>query len=86
MSIFSREIEYAGVFEEILKIPDWTSPGLPEFKFYMEQHIALDSCDGGHKDLTSEFIVDERVRSFYEARLNSYKAIPKLFEENSRVA
>lgn len=77
MTIFSREEELSEIFERILKAKDWSAPGLPAFKFYLEQHIALDAGEGGHAELTKEFPVNDSVKPFYEARLEMYKkAIP----------
>lgn len=80
MSVFSREAELSGVFRQILQAPDWTAPGLPAFQFYLEQHILFDAAEGGHHDLTRQFPVDDRLVPFYTARLNTYRAIPRLFE------
>lgn len=85
MSIFSREEELSGIFERILKAKDWSTSELTAFRHYLEQHIAFDSNKGGHHDLTKEFPIDDSVKPFYEARLNMYRAIPKLFEAKSEM-
>jgi hypothetical protein len=79
MSVFSREEELSGIFREILQAPDWSTPGLDAFHFYLSQHILFDSTDGGHHDLTRDFEVDDRLVPFYTARLATYRSIPKLF-------
>jgi hypothetical protein len=81
MTIFSREEELSGIFQRILKAKDWAALGLPAFKYYLESHIALDSQEGGHAELTKEFHLDESLKPFYEARLEMYKAIPALFKD-----
>ncbi|MDO8594336.1 MAG: DUF3050 domain-containing protein [bacterium] len=81
MTIFSREEELSGIFKRILEAKDWSEEGLPAFRYYLAEHIALDAGEGGHAELTKEFPIDDRVKSFYEARLEMYKAVPKLFEE-----
>lgn len=80
MSVFSREEELSSIFERVLKAKDWSAPGLDAFRYYLETHIKLDSSKGGHHDLLSHFQIDDSVRPFYEARLEMYKAIPKLFQ------
>lgn len=79
MTIFSREEELSGIFKRILEAEDWSDEGLAAFKYYLAKHIALDSEEGGHAELTREFPIDDSVKSFYQARLDMYKAIPKLF-------
>lgn len=81
MSIVSREQELPGIFQRILTAPKWKAPGLPEFEYYLKTHIALDSAEGGHADMLKGFVVDDRVTPFYEARLDMYRALPKLFEK-----
>lgn len=83
MTIFSREEELSGIFKRILEAKDWTAEGLPAFRYYLTRHIALDSGDGGHADLTKEFPIDDSIKSFYEARLEMYRAISKLFEKKN---
>lgn len=80
MSIFSREKELSGIFAEILKAKDWSLNGLSAFKYYLKTHIELDSCEGGHADMLSEFEIDNRVEEFYQARLNLYRCIETLFK------
>lgn len=80
MSIVSREKELSGIFAEILKAKDWSAEGLGAFRYYLERHIALDSEEGGHADLLSGFEVNDVVAEFYQARLDLYRCIPKLFE------
>lgn len=79
MSVFSREEELSDIFKVIIEAPDWSAPGLDAFRFYLEQHILFDSREGGHHDLTKDFAVDDQLVPFYEARLNTYRSIPKLF-------
>ena len=80
MSIVSREQELPGIFTSILKAKGWDEyPELQAFRYYLEQHIALDSGEGGHADLLSGFEVDDTVADFYEARLDMYRVIPALF-------
>lgn len=81
MSIFSREEELPGIFERILRAKDWSAPGLAPFRYYLTEHIKLDSTEGGHADLTKSFPINDNIRTFYEARLEMYRAIPKLFEK-----
>jgi hypothetical protein len=80
MSIVSRENELSGIFAEVLKAKDWSAEGLGAFRYYLERHIALDSAEGGHADLLSGFVVNDDVAEFYQARLDLYRCIPKLFE------
>jgi hypothetical protein len=81
MTVFSRELELAGIFERILEAPDWSAPGLYAFRHYLSRHIVFDSSVGGHHELTSDFPVDDRVKPFYQARLDSFRLIPILFEK-----
>jgi hypothetical protein len=78
MTVFSREEELAGIFARILDAKDWTAPGLYAFNHYLSTHIVLDSSEGGHHELTSDFEVDDRVSPFYEARLESFRLVPSL--------
>lgn len=78
MTVFSREEELAGIFARFLDAKDWSAPGLYAFKHYLTTHIVLDSSEGGHHDLISDFPVDDSVRPFYAARLNSFKLVPTL--------
>lgn len=80
MSVFSREQELPSIFAEILKARDWEAPGLEAFRFYLQEHIELDTSEGGHGELTEEMPIDDSVKPFYEARLQMYNAIPKLFD------
>lgn len=82
MTVFSREEELPGIFERILQAPDWSADGLAAFQYYLKRHIALDSQEGGHADLTKEFPVNDSVKPFYETRLNLYRPIAKLFKAN----
>ncbi len=79
MSIVSREYELSRIFARILKAKDWSLPGLQAFRYFLEEHIKLDSEEGGHADLLQGFKVDDRVTAFYEARLDLYRVIPTLF-------
>lgn len=79
MSIVSREHELPGIFREILKARNWSTPSLAAFRYYLEQHIYLDSKEGGHADLLSGYQVTDEVASFYRVRLEMYLCIPSLF-------
>ena len=83
MSIVSRERELSGIFERILEAPDWSLPGLAAFRYYLEEHIKLDSNEGGHADLLAGCEVDERVVEFYERRLDLYRCMPTLFTKRA---
>ena len=78
MSIFSREEELSGIFKKVLQAKDWSAPGLSAFKFFLERHIALDSEEGGHHDLTKKFPINNQASRFYQYRLKLYEGIPKL--------
>jgi len=80
MSIVSREQELPEIFKEILSAKSWDAEGLPEYKYYMDEHIELDSGEEGHAEKLKEFVIDESVAEFYAIRLEMYKSIPKLFE------
>ena len=82
MSIVSRERELPGIFARILTAPQWGEVGLPEYKYYLERHIALDSAEGGHADMLANMLVDDSVADFYQARLNMYRCLPVLFITN----
>ena len=84
MSIVSREQELPGIFTRILTAPRWQAPGLPEFKYYLQRHIALDSAEGGHADMLRGMPVDDRLIDFYRARLDMYRSIPALFSGEIR--
>lgn len=81
MSIFSREQELPGIFDRILDNSGLaTTPALQAFEYYLREHIALDSTDGGHGDLTRSLPINpEEVLAFWQARLQLYRAIPELF-------
>lgn len=79
MSIVSREKELPGIFARILTAKNWKAKGLPEYRYYLERHIVLDSAVGGHADMLSNMPIDDRVADFYRARLNMYRCLPKLF-------
>ncbi len=79
MSIVSRETELPGIFTKILTANNWRAKGLPEFRYYLERHVALDSAEGGHADMLRSMKVDDRVVDFYRARLDMYRILPKLF-------
>ncbi len=83
MSVFSREKELPGIFERVLTAKNWNEKGLAAFRYYLEQHIALDSGVDGHAELTQDFLVDDSVEDFYKARLNLYRAIPTLFKDEA---
>ena len=78
MSIFSREQELPSVFDRILQAPNWRTPALEAFKYYLERHIAIDSQDGGHADLVRNMPITETVSPFYRARLGMYNAVQSL--------
>ena len=78
MTVFSREEELSGIFARFLDAKDWSGPGLYAFKHYLSTHIVLDSSEGGHHDLTSDFPVDNRVEPFYKARFETFRLIPSL--------
>ncbi len=80
MSIVSRERELPGIFEQVLKATDWSTPALRAFRHYLVEHIRLDSMEGGHADLLSNFQVTNSVSSFYQARLEIYRCIPTLWK------
>lgn len=74
MTVFSREHELPGIFEEILKAHDWRVYGLSFYEYYLRRHIELDSGDEGHGQLTEGFDLNERVLDkFYSARLAMYQ-------------
>ena len=79
MSIVSRENELPGIFTRVLTAKKWKAEGLPEFKYYIKRHIFLDSHEGGHADMLSNFKIDDNVANFYKIRLEMYRSIPKLF-------
>lgn len=80
MTVFSREDELSGIFARILTAPDWAGAGVYAFQHYLSRHIVFDTGDGGHHDLTRDFPVDERVSPFYEARLETFRLIPSLWQ------
>jgi hypothetical protein len=86
MTVFSREEELAGIFARFLDAKDWSAPGVYAFKHYLSTHIVLDSSDGGHHDLVSDFVVDDAVSPFYEARFESFRLIPTLVESGAYAA
>lgn len=81
MSIFSREQELPGIFDRIVNNPNLAAtPALQAFGYYLRAHIALDSSEGGHGQLTQSMPIDpESVLAFWRARLDLYRAIPDLF-------
>lgn len=81
MTVFSREEELAGIFARFLDADGWDAEGLYAFKHYLTTHIVLDSSEGGHHDLISDFPVDDRVLPFYQARLETFKLLPTLAAE-----
>lgn len=83
MSIVSRERELPRIFAQILEAPDWSAPGLKEFRHYLKRHIALDSGIGGHSELLDDFKVTDEVVPFYEARLKLYRCLPNLFTKTA---
>ena len=81
MSIVSRENELPGIFTKILTAKKWKVAGLPEFKYYLERHIFLDSHKGGHADMLRKFNINNEVGQFYKIRLEMYRGIPNLFSQ-----
>ncbi len=79
MSVFSRENELPKIFELILEARDWSKPILTAYKHYLTEHIRLDTMEGGHAELLSDFIVTNDVKVFYKIRLDMYRCVPKLF-------
>lgn len=77
-SIFSREAELPHIFRHILQAPNWQGPGLPAYRYYLEQHIQLDTAPGGHHDLTKNLPMACDLVPFYRARLSMYLSIPTL--------
>jgi hypothetical protein len=75
MTVFSREYELSGIFNEILKAKNWDTPALQAFNYYLRTHIHLDTDDGGHYQLTAHRNVDEQVEPFYKARLRMYSCL-----------
>lgn len=76
MTIFSREQELPDIFHKIVDAHDWDALGLGFFKYYLDRHIAIDSADGGHGDLTKDFEMDEDILlKFYQIRLNLYRSL-----------
>ncbi len=76
MSVVSRERELPAIFALILEAKGWDElPQLQAFRYYLEQHIALDSGEGGHADLLSGFEVGESVEYFYQQRLGMYNYV-----------
>jgi hypothetical protein len=78
MTVFSREEELAGIFARFLDAEDWSGEGVYAFKHYLSTHIVLDSSEGGHHDMISDFPVDDSVLPFYEARLETFRLLPTL--------
>ncbi|MGK4581606.1 DUF3050 domain-containing protein [Kitasatospora sp. HPMI-4] len=80
MTVFSREEELSGIFARFLDSPaeNWEHDGLYAFKHYLTTHIVLDSSEGGHHDLTSDFVIDDSVSPFFEARFETFRLVPSL--------
>lgn len=79
MTIFSREQELSGIFEEIVKSHDWQTLGFGFYQYYLERHIEIDTKEGGHADLVSTFELDEEaLHTFYNARLALYESMTKI--------
>lgn len=79
MTVFSREQELSGIFQNILKNEHWKGETLQAFRYYLEQHIALDGAANGHGELVRHHPVDDSVLRFYQVRLDFYRLIPELF-------
>lgn len=78
MTIVSRERELPGIFKRILKAKNWSTPALKTFRHYIQEHIRIDSMEGGHAELLSGHVVTEEVEKFYMTRLKLYKTISTL--------
>ncbi len=73
MTVFSRESELPNIFKNLLSFP--LGSNLDFYKYYLEQHILLDSQDGGHADMISSIPLDEKtLEKYYKLRLNFYEA------------
>jgi len=79
MSIVSREEELPNIFARILTTKNWKAEGLKAYRFYLKEHIALDSDEGGHADKLKNMKVGNEVADFYRIRLEMYKCISNLF-------
>jgi hypothetical protein len=76
MTIFSRELELPQIFAEILPTHDWKALDLEFYQYYLTRHIQLDTEEGGHGDLVSNFRLDEEVLTrFWNARLTLYREV-----------
>ncbi|MEU6595205.1 DUF3050 domain-containing protein [Streptomyces sp. NPDC046881] len=85
MSVFSREEELPGIFTRFLEAPaeNWQTPALAAYRYYLEQHIFLDSDEGGHAELIGDLTVDERVEPFYHARFRLYRCVPAFVQSGA---
>jgi hypothetical protein len=81
MSVVSRERELPGIFARILESRNFSNKALTAFKYYLKEHIRLDSCEGGHADLLESYSVPETVAKFYQARIEMYRCLPTLFTQ-----
>ncbi|MEZ4211146.1 MAG: DUF3050 domain-containing protein [Candidatus Paceibacterota bacterium] len=73
MTIFSREQELPGIFKKILDSQNWEGYHLGFYRYYLEEHIRLDSEEGGHAELTQAHELNSEVLDrFYAARLDLY--------------
>jgi hypothetical protein len=77
MSVFSREEQLPAIFARFLQVPEerWSAPGLDAYRYYLTEHILLDSDDGGHADLIGDLAVDERIEPFFHTRFRLYRCI-----------
>ncbi|MBV8778526.1 MAG: hypothetical protein JO258_15120 [Alphaproteobacteria bacterium] len=70
----------SSVFTAMLRAPDWRGQGQGAFRFFLEQHIAFDSDDGGgHGSLSRHLRPDDRILPLWTAfRDLLVTAAPKL--------
>lgn len=81
MTIFSRERELPGIFQEILAAHEWERLGFGYYEYYLKRHIELDTEEGGHADLTKKIKVGRKLfrlktsvlSGFWAARLKLYQ-------------
>jgi len=72
MTVFSRERELPNIFKNLLLFPMGDKYNF--YKYYLKQHILLDSQDGGHADMISDMELDEEVlKRYYEIRFRFYQ-------------
>lgn len=82
MTVVSREKELPPVFAAILDAQDWEAPGLDAYKYFLTEHVRLDSEEAGHHELIKHIPTDERIEGFYQYRLDLFrKLFPVLYEK-----